>query len=134
MPTAWSPDQLRAIERAHELEISVPRRDGTLRRWVPIWVVRVGEDVYVRTWFRRTSGWFGHAVETGRARIRVPGLEADVDVEDAAAGDTALRSAVDDAYRAKYGTPDGGSVGRMIADEAAATTLRLFPVVGATAT
>jgi hypothetical protein len=128
MATPWSPDQLRAIESAHELEISGTRRDGTLRRWVPVWVVRVGEDVYVRTWFRRTTGWFGHAVETGRARVRVPGLETDVAVEDIGAGDAALRAAIDEAYRAKYRTPDGGSVARMTADEAAAATLRLSPV------
>jgi hypothetical protein len=128
MANSWSPDQLRTIEGAHELEITGKRLDGTLRRWVPIWIVHVDDDVYVRTWFRRTTGWFGRAVETGQARVRVPGLEADVIVEDIGDADVAPRAAVDEAYRAKYGTADGGSVGRMTADEAAAATLRLSPL------
>jgi hypothetical protein len=125
--TSWSSDQLRSLDGARELEIAGERADGTLRRWVPIWVVRAGEDVLVRTWFRRSEGWFGHAVATERARVRVPGLEVEVAVEDIGDADVALRSAVDQAYRDKYGSPGGGSVARMVSDEAAATTLRIAP-------
>lgn len=49
MTVAWSPEQLERIGSADELRISAKRADGTLRRWVPIWVVCVGEHVYVRT-------------------------------------------------------------------------------------
>jgi hypothetical protein len=127
MSPLWTPDQLRAIESAHELEITTARPDGTLRRWVPIWVVRAGADIYVRTWQRRETGWFGHAVRTACARVRVPGIVVDVEVTEVGAGDAALRAAVDEAYRDKYGSSDGGSVGRMTGGEAAASTLRLTP-------
>jgi len=89
--------------------------------------VSAGGQVYVRTWHRRTSGWFGLVVETGRARARVPGLEADVVIEDVGEGPGELRASVDAAYRAKYGRYGAGSVGPMVADEAAAATLRLTP-------
>ncbi len=127
MALPWTPDQLQAIAAARELEITTARRDGTLREWVPIWVVVAGEEVYVRTWFRRETGWFGHAVGSGRARLRVPGVEEDVEVEDIGDADSALRAAVDEAYAEKYGTP-GGDSGRMTDDEAAATSLRLSPL------
>ena len=65
MAGPWTPDQLQAIGVARELEITTARPDGTLREWVPIWVVTAGEEVYVRTWFRRETGWFGHAVGRG---------------------------------------------------------------------
>jgi hypothetical protein len=126
VPTDWTPDQLDAIEVTRELEITGARRDGTLRRWVPISVVRVAEKVYVRTWYRREGGWFGHAAGTGRARVRVPGFEADVVVEDVGAGDAALRACIEQAYRKKYGSSDG-SVGQMTGEDAAASTLRLAP-------
>ena len=87
MTVAWSPDELELIGRAEELQIAAKRADGTLGREVPIWVVRAGGQVYVRTWYRRDSGWFGHAVESRRAHIRVLGLEADIAIEDI--GDTA---------------------------------------------
>src|ERR1700735_921078 len=115
---SWTPEQLAGIDAARELEIAVRRADGALGPWTPIWVVRVRDDVYVRTWYRRDTGWFGLALRTGRARVRVPGLEADVRIEDVGAGSTGLRADVDAAYRRKYG---GGSTGDMVGDKAAAT-------------
>ena len=70
MTVAWSPDELERIGKAEELRIAAKRPDGTLRREVPIWAVRAGEQVYVRTWYRRDSGWFGHVAESRRARSR----------------------------------------------------------------
>ena len=67
MTGTWSPDDLARIDSAHELEIAVKGADGTLRRWVPIWVVCAGEQVYVRTWHRRETGWFGHVLLSRRA-------------------------------------------------------------------
>jgi hypothetical protein len=118
---SWTPEQLALVDAARELDIAVRRSDGTLRPWTPIWVVHVAGDVYVRTWYRRDTGWFGLAVSTRRARVRVPGTEVDVRIEDVGAGPPGLREDVDDAYRAKYGDD---STGNMVGDEAAATTLR----------
>lgn len=71
MPDPWSADDLRLLDAAGELEIAVKRNDDSLRRWVPIWIVCAGGQVYVRSWHRRDTGWFGHAVRLGRASIRV---------------------------------------------------------------
>jgi hypothetical protein len=120
---SWTAEQLAGIDAARELEIAVRRADGTRRPWTPIWVVHVSDDVYVRTWHRRDTGWFGDALRTGRGRVRIPGLEADVRIEDLGNGPSALRADVDAAYRDKYGD---GSTGDMVGDEAAATTLRLL--------
>jgi len=82
--------------------------------------------VYVRTWYRRDTGWFGHVLRSHRARIRVPGLEADVTVEDVGEGPAELGESVDTAYRTKYGSAGSES---MVTASAAATTLRLNPEV-----
>jgi hypothetical protein len=121
---SWAPEQLDRIERADELRIAARRDDGSLGRALPIWVVRVGDDVYVRTWHRRETGWFGRAVRTGRARITVPGVEADVAVEDVGA---VRRAEVDDAYRDKYGRYGRSTVDAMVGEAAAASTLRFVP-------
>ena len=125
MTAAWSPEALQRIGAASELAIASRRADGTLRRWVPVWVVSVGGQVYVRTWYRRDTGWFGHVLAEPRARIRVPGLEADVTMTDTGEGPPELRAGIDAAYRAKYGS--SGGTERMVTDEAAAATLRLTP-------
>jgi hypothetical protein len=126
MSAIWSAEELARIGRADELQIAVQSLDGTLRRWVPIWVVCVGDQVYVRTWYRRDNGWFGHVLDSRRARIRVPGLDATVTVQDLGKeSDAELRGGVDTAYRAKYGRYGSTTVDRMVNDDAAATTLRL---------
>jgi hypothetical protein len=125
MAAAWSLAELQKINAARELEIASRRADGTLRQWVPIWVVSTGGLVFVRTWYRRDTGWFGHVLASRRARIRVPGLEADVAVEDVGKGIRELRAGVDAAYQTKYGR--GGGTERMVSAEAAAATLRLSP-------
>jgi hypothetical protein len=124
MAVSWSADQLDRIGQSGELQIASRRTDGTLRRWVPIWVVCVDGAVYVRTWYRRTTGWFGDVLNFPQARIRVPGLESNVLVTDLGEGPPGLRSSVDAAYLTKYGPVGYQS---MVTADAAATTLRLDP-------
>jgi hypothetical protein len=124
LTVSWSGEQLDQIGRSGELQIASRRTDGSLRRSVPIWVVCVDDGVYVRTWYRRTTGWFGHVLDLPQARIRVPGLEIDVMVADVGRGSAGLRANVDAAYRKKYGHFGHQS---MVTDDAAATTLRLDP-------
>ncbi|HEY0239142.1 MAG TPA: DUF2255 family protein [Friedmanniella sp.] len=121
----WTPAELDRLGAAEELEITGRRPDDSLRSWTPIWVVVVGEQVYVRTWHRRETGWFGRAVRTGRARVRVPGVEADVLVTDLGADLAGVRDDVDAAYRTKYARYGAAATGRMVDDDAAKATLRL---------
>jgi len=124
MTDPWAPGDLRQLDAARELEIAVQRSDGSLRRWVPVWVVCAGGQVYVRTWYRRDTGWFGHALRSRHARVRVPGLEADVTIDDIGDASPDVTAEVAAAYRAKYGA---GGAGSMVTAGAAATTLRLNP-------
>ncbi|MDP9793098.1 hypothetical protein J2S43_001610 [Catenuloplanes nepalensis] len=121
----WAPGELRLIDAAGELRIAARRADGSLARQVPIWVVCAGDQVYVRTWYRRDTGWYGRVRDTGRAAVEVPGLRAAVTVHDVGAGPE--RTRIDAAYRAKYGRYGDSAVGPMVTDAAAATTLRLGP-------
>ena len=131
----WSTEQLQLLDAAVELNIAVPRPDGALGRWTTVWVVCVGQGVFVRSWHRRETGWFGRAVTTGRARIRAIGLETDVTVVDLGRiGDRSgeepqlqgeLFDEVDSAYRTKYGAFGDATVGAMVSAHARVTTLRL---------
>lgn len=122
--TTWTSDELDRIGSADELRITSPRADGTLRPYVPIWVVRVGDDLYVRSYRGADGGWFRHVTEREEGRIRAGGVERDVTVA-AAAG--AVDDAVDGAYRGKYGRYGRRLVDPMTAPAARATTLRLAP-------
>jgi hypothetical protein len=116
---SWPADDLRHLDGSREVEVSAARMSGVPGRWRPIWVVVADGEVFVRTWHRRTTGWYGRAVESGHAWIRMSsGL---VDAIVTVAGDTDA-DVIDAAYRAKYGAAGAES---MVTAEAAASTLRL---------
>src|SRR5437879_3049374 len=95
--TTWTPDELTRIGAAEELEIAALRRDGTLRHPVTIWVVRHGDDLYVRSVNGPTAAWFRGTQARHQGRIWAGGLEKDVTFVDADHDDQ-----LDAAYRAKY--------------------------------
>ena len=96
----WTSDELRKIGTAEELQIASLRADGTLRKLVIIWVVRLGDDLYVRSVNGRTSGWF-RGVQTRHAgHIRAGGVDKDVTfVEEP---DANINDQIDAAYAVKY--------------------------------
>jgi hypothetical protein len=100
------------------------RRNGDLRRATPIWVVRAGDDLYVRAAYGADQGWHGVARTSRRARIAAGGVERDVTVEDA---DSGVLDHVDAAYRKKYGGRYAQIVDSITDDQHRATTLRLVP-------
>jgi hypothetical protein len=121
---AWTEDELRRIGGADQLEIAPVRPDGTGRAPRPIWVVRVGDDLYVRAAYGAGSGWHRIAQASGQARISAGGVEKDVTVQDADAG---VLDTVDAAYREKYGSRYASIVDSITDSDHRATTLRLMP-------
>ena len=74
--SGWTDDELDRIGAADELEIASYRPDGSLRRYTTIWVVRVGDDLYVRSWHGRAASWFRWALQRHQGRIEAGGLNA----------------------------------------------------------
>lgn len=121
--TDWTSDELDKIGNAEELTLASISADGTLRRAVTMWVVRDGEDIYVRSVNGRDSSWFRAVQPRHEARIRAGGIEKNVDlIETDKAGDT-----VDAAYQAKYGPRYPTIVPSIVAPDARAATLKLVP-------
>lgn len=122
--SAWSPDELDRIGAATELRLASRRRDGTLRQYVPIWVVRVGDDLYVRSAYGPTNGWFRRARASGEGRVRAAGIEREVGFEEAEAS---VAAGVTAAYHANYDRYGAAIVGTVVSPEAERLTLRLVP-------
>ena len=98
--SAWTRAELDRIGNAEELQIATLRSDGTLRNPVIIWVVRIGDDIYVRSVNGRTSAWFRGAETRHEGRIRAGGVQKDVVfVEET---DPGINEQIDAAYRTKY--------------------------------
>ena len=123
--TAWTSDELARIGDATELTIQVQNADGTLRKPLPIWVVRDGDHLFVRS-YRGDSGAWYRAVHASRAaHIRAGGVEKDVTL--VAVTDAATDDRIDEAYRAKYRSYGAAYIGPMTTPAARATTLELTP-------
>ena len=122
--SAWSPDELERIGRATELRVASRRSNGSLRPYVTIWVVGVGDELYVRSAHGPTNGWYRRAEASGAGRIRAGGVERDVSFEEPA---RAVARAVTAAYHAKYDRYGPAIVGTVVSPEAEQLTLRIAP-------
>ena len=122
MTSTWPQDDLDTIGAAGEIDVAVRRSDGTVGRSTTIWVVLVGDELYVRSYRGPNGSWYRAATRTHEGVVRAGGLERDVTF---AADHTADPAAIDDAYHAKYGR--SSYVDAMVTPEAVATTLRLVP-------
>jgi hypothetical protein len=125
--TTWTSDELNKIGTAEELRIAPRRRDGTLRIPVTIWVVRVGDDLYVRSWRGRTAAWYRGTKVCHEGHIWAGGIEKDVTFVEVAEADHDLHDQIDAAYRTKYRRHGAQYVNPMVAPEARAATLKLVP-------
>ena len=121
---AWTQAELSKIGDAEELLIATLRRDGTLRRPVIIWVVRLGDDLYVRSVKGREGGWFPGVLSQHAGHIQAGGVEKDVAFIEAP--DPALNERIDAAYQAKYRRYPT-SVDDINSPAARAATIRLAP-------
>ena len=120
----WTSDELDRIGRADELEIVTLRRDGTPRKRVIIWVVRDGDDVYVRSGYGDRAAWYRGTKARRDGHVSAGGVEKDVTFADA---DPAANPRIDAAYRKKYLHHGAQWVDPMVALEAQATTIKLVP-------
>jgi hypothetical protein len=118
----WARTDLDVLGAASEIRIATIRRDGTPRTPLPIWVVRVGDELYVRSYHGPGGTWFRQVEAHPYARVRGADRDATVRLVPA---DASVRAAVDRAYWAKYGR--GGFGAAMTTPDVAATTLRLEP-------
>jgi hypothetical protein len=121
--TAWTNEELAKIGAAEELEVASLRGDGTLRKAVTIWVVRHGDDLYVRSVNGRTSAWFRGVQERHEGHIQAGGVEKDVRFVEMDGGS----DAIDAAYRAKYRRYARSIVDSIVSPQARAATLTLVP-------
>jgi hypothetical protein len=64
--SGWTAEELTRARRADELRIASRRADGSLRRYVTIWVVRLGDELYVRSAYGYDNPWF----QRGFVRVR----------------------------------------------------------------
>jgi hypothetical protein len=123
--TEWTSEELNKIGTAEELEIAPLRGDGTLRNPVTIWVVRVNNNLYVRSYRGHAGAWFRATKVRQEGRIRAGGVEKDVTFVDES--DPEINDQIDVVYRSKYRRYSASYVDPMVTPEVRSTTIKLVP-------
>lgn len=120
----WTSGEITKIAAADELDIASLRGDGMLGKPVTIWVVRHGDDLYVRSIHGRSAGWFRGTQVRHEGHIEAGSVDKDVRIVDA--GDD-IADELDAAYRAKYRRYAANIVSTVLSAEARSATLKLVP-------
>jgi hypothetical protein len=120
----WTSEELNKIGAAEELQIASLRRDGTLRNPVTIWVVRHGDDLYVRCVNGRTGAWFRGTQARHEGHIQAGGVDKDVTFVEA---DPDINDQIDAAYRTKYRRYAASIISHIVSPEARSATIKLVP-------
>lgn len=122
MSRPWAEDELCRVGDATELQLAPRGSDGSLRSYTTMWVVRVGDRLYVRSAGGPNRPWYRHAMASRSGRIRAGGIEADVAFAEA---DRELHGEIDASYHAKYDRWGPGPVGHVTGGTARGVTISL---------
>ena len=95
-----------------------------MRKPVIIWVVRHGDDLFVRSVYGRTSAWFRGTQLRHAGHIRAGGIDKDVTFVDA---DPEINDQIDAAYRTKYRRYAASIINSIVSPEARSATIILVP-------
>ena len=120
----WTRNELDRIGNAEELEIVTVRPDGTRRKPVTIWVVRVGDDLFIRSGYGDRAAWYRGARARREGHVSAGGVDKDVVFVEA---DPAVNDRIDAVYLSKYRRHEARWLDPMVAPEAQATTIKLVP-------
>ena len=123
--TIWTKEELNKIGTAEELQITSLRHDGTLRNPVVIWVVRLGDNLYVRSVNGRTGAWFRGTQVCHEGRIQAGGGQKEVTF--VGGNGPEINEQIDAAYRTKYHRYAASIVNSIVSPGARSATIKLVP-------
>jgi hypothetical protein len=123
--TTWTKGELNMIGTAEELQLASLQSDGTLRKPVTIWVVRLGDDLCVRSVNGRNSAWFRGTQVRHQGHIRAGSVEKDVTFMEEAGPE--INEQIDAAYRTKYRRYAANIIDSIISPTARTATIKLVP-------
>ena len=118
----WTSEELERVGNTRELQLASFRPDGTLRPYTTMWVVRVGDGLYVRSADGPSRPWYRYATAIGAGRIRAGDVERNVTFGQATADDQAR---IDSAYHTKYDAYGQSIVGHVVGPKAHDVTVKL---------
>ena len=120
----WTSEELAKADTVDEVQISSVRDNATMSRPRTIWVVRDGQDLYVRSVNGPDAVWFRGTQAHHEGRIQIGDVQKNVSFVDA---DQSVNDQIDAAYQSKYRRYAKNIVDSINSSAARSTTIRLIP-------
>ena len=98
----WTTSQLAELTDGEELVLVLTHAEKPVLR-VPVWMVTVGGEAYVRSYLGVKSGWYRRVMAEQRQAISLGGVDVPVDFE-LVPVTAAVNSGINEAYITKYAT------------------------------
>ena len=123
----WSPEELNLLGTAGEVEVSSVHHDGSMSRQRIVWIVRVGNQLFLRSVNGPEAGWYRSTRSRHQGQLEARGLVRQVGWVDVdAAADPDIDPAVDAEYARKY-RGSTTAIERINSTAARSTTMRVDP-------
>ena len=123
----WSSDDLNVFGGAGEVEVSSVRRDGSQSRDRIVWIVRVGDELYLRSVNGPDAAWYRSTRSRHQGRLTTRGITREVSWVDVdAAGQPDIDPAIDAEYARKY-RGSTLAIAHINSPAARSTTMRVDP-------
>lgn len=119
---SWTTAELAAFDKYEELALLL-HHEGNDDSLVPVWVVVVDEQVWVRSYHGDVSNWFRRALSEPDQRVEAGGIGLDVTFERTTG---TLVPEIDKAYNDKYSSFGESYVEAMRAPLAVDATMRVL--------
>ena len=121
--TIWTQDDLDLFGGAGLVEVSSVRRDGSLSRARTVWIVRVGDQLYLRSVNGPDAAWYRSTRSRHQGRVEARGVVRDVTWVDV---DATEDPDVVAEYVCKY-RGSTSAIAHITSPGARATTMRVDP-------
>ena len=125
--TTWSQNDLDRLGGDSEVAVSSVRHDGSLSRTRTVWIVRVGDQLYLRSVNGPDAAWYRFTRTFHQGRIEARGVARDVTWIDVNATEQPdVDPAVDAEYARKY-QGSTAAIAHINSPLARTTTMRIEP-------
>ncbi len=122
--TTWTSEELAKADTVDEVQISSVRDNATMSKPRTIWVVRDGQDLYVRSVNGSDAAWFRSTRTRHEGRVQIGDVQKNVSFVDA---DPSVNDQIDAAYQSKYRRYAKDIVDSINSAQARSTTMKLLP-------
>lgn len=121
----WTNEEINTIGNTEEFQIASQKSDGSLRKPLPVWVIRVGDGLYIRCMNGISGAWYRGVQECHQGHIHGSSVDCEVTFIEEPSSD--INDLIDSEYLKKYGHYGASLIRKMTNSGPRSTTIKMLP-------